>query len=300
MERIQEFLQALYRRKIEQEFDALVLVVADEGMGKSTFMVEATGRWQQLLADEGYLDEDDAGSIDTVLSRLVWDQDGFKQALADNPRRSAVPVMDAARVLHKKKAMHSDQIEVETDLLDSRMKEQVIFLGYQDWETIPDMLQRRRAKYCFRIPYRGRIEGYSRESMTDLYNSNDNEWPEPDLVDSYPDLSGTEIWEEFKRRDREHKEERMRPEDESGEAELEPVEIVEEIKESGVVEYIVENEFNGHIGVKKEYIKLDYPHLSDRAADVVKSGLERDCDVQQLYREAQDGPAGGVGGEAHT
>lgn len=300
MERIQEFLRTLYRRKIKQEFDALILVVGDEGVGKSTYMVESTGRWQQILADEGYLDDDKAGSVDEVLSRLVWNQDGFKQALAENPPRSAIPVMDAARVLHKKKAMHSEQIEVEMDLLDSRMKEQVVFLGYQDWETIPDMLQRRRAKYCLRIPYRGRIEGYSRESMNALYASNDNEWPEPDLVDSFPDLSGTEIWEEFKRRDREHKEKRIRPEEESEEDELEPVEIVEKIKESGVVEYIVENEFNGHIGVKKEYIKLDYPHLSDRAADVVKSGLERDCNVEQLYHEANGGKLGGVGGEAHT
>jgi polynucleotide 5'-kinase involved in rRNA processing len=70
MKKVEEFLRRLYRRKIRQEYDAMFIVLGDEGVGKSTFMTEATGRWQLILAEHGYMDSDVAGTPDAVLSRL--------------------------------------------------------------------------------------------------------------------------------------------------------------------------------------------------------------------------------------
>ena len=203
--------------------------------------------------------------------------------------------MDAARVLHKKKAMHGEQVETEIDLLDSRMKEQVTFYGYQDWDIVADVLARRRAKYCFRIPHRGRVEGYSRKSMDERYEN--GEWPEPDLVDTFPDLSGTDIWEEFKQRDRAHKEARMRSDEEEAENTWAPKEVVEDVLANSPAEYVKINPYNPN-SINKELLQLDY-NLSARASKTVAEGLKREIDLDQ-FGDSGTGEAGGEGEGAHT
>jgi len=275
MEKIDRWMELLYERKIQQEFDRIVPIVADEGMGKSTLMMEMSGRWQRLRG----LDV----TVDSVLDRVVWDdRTEFRNALADYPPRSVIPVMDAAHVLFKRESMNPEQIETEKGLLDVRTKEFFILLGYQQWKDIPDTLQTRRAKNVLHIPTRGRVHGYARETLDEKVSECDSEeWPEPDLTDTFPDLSGTGLWAEFQRRDREHKEDRLRVEsDEPAEPELTAREVAEEIRSEGVDRVVSIHGGNKQPYIDPALIEADYG-VSARKAGKVKSLLEREIEVEQ-------------------
>lgn len=275
MEKIDRWMEMVYQKRIQQQFDQITPVIADEGKGKSTFMLEATGRWQELKGDEP--------TINSVLDRVVWDDRAeFRTALAEYPRRAAIPVMDAAHVLFNREQMNPEQIEAEKGLLDVRTQEFFILLGYQDWGDIPRTLRKRRAKNVLRIPTRGTIYGYSRESLDTKYSDcGEDEWPDPDLVDTFPNLEGTDLWTEFKRRDREHKKSRLRVDDnESDEPELTTRELAEEIRSEGVERVVSIHGGNKQPYIDPALIEADYG-VSGREAKKVKSLLERDVDVQQ-------------------
>ena len=275
MEKIDRWMELVYQNRIQKQFDQITPVVADEGKGKSTFMLEATGRWQHLKGDEP--------TIDSVLDRVVWDDRAeFRTALADYPRRASIPVMNAAHVLYNREQMDPEQIEAEKGLLDVRTQEFFILLGYQDWGDIPRTLRKRRAKNAFRIPTRGKIYGYSRASLDEKYNNySEGEWPDPDLVDTFPRLDGTDLWTEFKHRDREHKKDRLRVDDgDSTDPELTARELAEEIRAEGVDRVISVHGGNKQPYIDPALIEADYG-VSARKAKKVKSLIEREVDVRQ-------------------
>ncbi len=189
--------------------------------------------------------------------------------------------MDAARVLNKKETMVGEQRELEKDLLDVRMKAFLMLLGFQSWDRVASMLQDRRAKFVLRIPRRGVVEGYSRASIDKRQEK--ESWPEPDMRARFPSLEGTRLWREFKRRDLEAKERRIRktgdendePE-ESSETDL--FEIANEIKQTGIEKYV-----SIHGGNKQPYIDADlielHHDLNAQQARKVKKLLDQDNDV---------------------
>lgn len=282
-ERVRLFFELLHDEEIADEYDAPILIVGDEGDGKSTFTVGCVWNWKQIRGE--------TPTVQNVLNTIVWDStEEFKQALANYPQRAAVPVMDAARVMMNKQSMNPEQIEAQQDMLDSRTMEYVAFLCYQDWGDVPDFLRRRRAKYCFRIPKRGEVQGYNRESLDEVYAEDGEEWPEPDLRDRFPSLEGTDLWAEFKRRDRERKRSRMHANDDGDEEDsgMTPQEAVADIKESGVGEYVTQNPANKVLSISKDLILYDYDHLSHNEADIVKSALAREVDVEAAYENVEE------------
>lgn len=202
------FLKGIDRR-LQSEYDGAVLVVGDEGVGKSTLMLELTGRFQERYRDF-------ERTADTVLGSIVWHRrKEFKEALTERPTGSVINIPDAARVLHKKRAMAGDQVELEMDMLDVRTKNYFLMFGYQDWGIVPSDLAERRAHYCLRIPKRGVVEGYTRSQLDEKVEMGRGEWPDnPDFVDHFPDLAGTALWDAYVRRDKEAKDERMAAEKE--------------------------------------------------------------------------------------
>ena len=286
LDKLETWLEKVYNKRVRREYDALVPVVADEGKGKSTLMLQLTWMWQDICG----LDP----TADSVLDRVIWQgRDAFQTALANDPPESSVPVMDAARVLNKKETMVGEQREIEKDLLDVRMKAFLMLLGFQDWEIVPTMLQERRAKFVLRIPRRGVVEGYSRASI-DKRNET-GKWPEPDMRARFPALDGTPLWEEFKKRDLEAKERRIRGDEDTDESddvgEVTPQSVTAEIKADGVAGYVSQNEFNESLYVDKKLIKFDYPELSDDEADQVKAALRRDEDIvlEEVYQPTEEG-----------
>lgn len=279
-DKVRRFLELLHDTKLTDEWDAPVLVIGDEGVGKSTFALGCVWNWQQIRGDEP--------TVESVLSRLVWDEtQEFKEALAEYPRRSAIPVMDAARIMMKKKSMDPEQIEAQQDMLDTRTNENLILLCYQDYGDVPDFLARRRARYAFKVPARGVVRGFNRDSLDEVYDSGGEEWPEADLLDQFPSLEGTELWAEFKRRDREHKRERMHANDSEDDDEDDSMsleEVVEDIKATGIEPFVSVNPANKQKTVDKDLIQFEYD-LSHREARTVKKVVARDVDLDEVSGE---------------
>jgi predicted DNA-binding transcriptional regulator AlpA len=208
MQKVERWVEKLYQNRLLNDYDAIVPVLGGEGNGKSTLILQVTTLHQRARG----LDP----TAESVLDRVVWqDRQELKNRMADAESLSAITVHDAARVLHKKQAMHGEQIELETDLLDVRTKNFLMLFGFQDWGVIPGMLQDRRANALLRVPERGRVEGYSRASIDERVDT--GEWPAPDMVDSFPSLEGTDLWEQFVETDEEKKNERI-----AGEEQLDP------------------------------------------------------------------------------
>lgn len=270
METTRAFAEYLYEEKIKNEYDRIIPIVADESMGKSTFILQFMVIWRRVTGREVDIDE--------LLDQMIYERTGFKAAMVNYPPRTVVPVPDAARVFHKKEALDSDQVELEKDVLDVRAKENVFLLGYQDWDVMPTFLQRRRAKNVFRIPTRGTLWGYNRDSIDEKYDSGD--WPEPDMTDSFPSLEGTELWRRYKDLDLTKKKERISEsleEDNVGENRS-VKDIADEIKSDNLSSVI------GHHGgwnrkvIKQDLIEVEYG-LSRREAKKVKSILDSDPDI---------------------
>ena len=200
MEHLQATLKAIYENVISNEFDRFVLVIGDEGVGKSTLMTTISILWKDIL--------DRSVSSDAVLSQMVWgDRSEFKRTIVESNPQSVIPVMDAARVLHKKESMSGEQVDLQKSILDFRYNENLILLGFQDWRDIPTFMQRRRAKNAFVIPRRGYVKGYNRVGIDRRYE--DGEWGDPIFRDGFPPLDGLEIWDRFKEMDAERKKERI-------------------------------------------------------------------------------------------
>jgi hypothetical protein len=196
----QRFLERLYEERIQQDYDAVIPVIGDEGVGKSTYILQLMTMWQHIRGGDG--------TPESVLDKIVWGgREEFKEAVANRPEGHVVCHMDAARVLFSKDAMVGEQKEIQKDFLDMRMKNNVYFLGFQDWDIIPSMIKKRRAKFAFVIPERGVVRGYNRDSLDRRYK--DGRWPKQDMPDRFPSLDGTELWDRFESLDLEKKRERI-------------------------------------------------------------------------------------------
>lgn len=203
LDRVRGYLNAVYERKIKRDFDRVVLVIGDEGAGKSTLMLQCMWLWEEIRGNDP--------TPDGVIDRVVFgEREEYKQMLLESENGDAISVQDAAHVLFSKDAMVGDQKEIEKAMLDMRIENYFVLLGFQDWRDVPDALRRRRAKNVLRVPERGRVLGYSRDSMDEKYDHpNDGYWPNADFEDRFPSLEGTELWERFNERDAEAKRERL-------------------------------------------------------------------------------------------
>lgn len=275
MKRIERFVEKLYEDYVQRDFDRIIPVIGDESAGKSTFILEAIWMYEQARGNDP--------TPASVLDAVVFDsRDAFRDKLLAAEQGDPIAVMDAAHVLYKKDTMNPDQKETERSLLDIRIENYVIFLGYQDWADIPDILQRRRAKNAFYIPRRGKIYGFNRAGLDEKYEDLGKEqWPEPDLVDSFPSLEGTELWDRFTQIDTERKRARLQVDD-GGETEVTPQEVADEIIENGLQDYVKTNEFQGRSYYNKALIRFDYPELSDQQAEQVREALTRHQDPEEL------------------
>jgi len=268
MKRIEAFVELLYEEKIQDEFDRVIPIVADESMGKSTFILQFMVLWKRITDQEI--------NVDDLLDQLVYQRQEFKDAMASYPPRTVIAVPDAARVFFKKDSMDVEQKELEKDMLDVRTKEHPILLGFQDYDIIPTFLQKRRAKNLIYIPTRGQIWAYNRDTMDERYEQ--DSWPSPDMDAQFPSLEGTDLWRQYKRLDKQKKQERIA--DSSFESEDKSVrEVVDQIKDDGI-----DSVTSIHGGWNRKIIDTDMIRhrydLSHADAKTAKKLLEKDDEVE--------------------
>ncbi|WP_423745107.1 hypothetical protein V5735_03515 (plasmid) [Haladaptatus sp. SPP-AMP-3] len=276
MERYKRFLEKLHEH-VQRDWDRLIPFVGEEGAGKSTLILQSIWLYELIRGNDP--------TPETVLDYVVFDdRDAFKQKLLSSDPGDPIGVMDAAHILYNKDVMMPDQKDVEKSLLDIRTENYVIFLGYQDWDDIPRQLRKRRAKNAIRVPSRGTLKGYNRRQLDEKYRNLDGmQWPDHALIDTFPSLEGTRLWERFDEIDKERKRRRLQQEDDDSDGELTPQDVVSKIVVEDILdEYVEVNEFQNRAYYSKSLLKYDFPDLSDQQADQVRSALGREADPATL------------------
>lgn len=277
MQKVQRFIEKLYANRIQEQYDAVVPVVADEGEGKSTFISQIGMLYQDV--------RDGERDPEALLASMCFTREDVQDRISSAPQQSIVAVPDAARVFHKKEAMVGEQRELEKDFFDVRSSEYLILLGYQDWGSIPSFLQERRAKFLFQLPNRGSVRGYGRQKIDEKVDSTKDYdwWPGADLVDQFPSLEGTDYWGRYKSVDRAQKNERMGVVDDNDDAEETDGErlkrIAKEIKSEGIADFVSIHGAHKEPYIDADLIELEHS-LSARDAVKVKKLLQRDPEIE--------------------
>lgn len=216
MRKLERLVEELYDRRHQQELDTVMPVIGDEGMGKSTLIMQLAVAY--CVARDGEPPE-----IQQVLDRICYDRAGFQEMMANSEKQALIIVPDAARILYSMDVAKSEQKQIEKDLMDVRGLEYFILLGFQSWDRIGGEIKERRAKLALKIPRRGLVRGYGRDAMD--HRIDEGEWPSSDLTDKFPALDGTELWEEYQRLDEQEKRERL-----AGEGGRDPEEVKKDIQ----------------------------------------------------------------------
>jgi len=216
MKKLEKLIEELYSRRHQSELDTVLPVIGDEGLGKSTLIM-------QLATKYYYEREGEPPTIEELLDCICYGRADFKEALAESEKQSLIIVPDAARILYSMDVAKSEQKTIEKDLMDVRGLEYMILLGFQSWDRIGGEITERRAKLALKIPRRGLVRGYGREAMD--YRIDEGEWPSSTLTDKFPPLDGTELWNQYQRVDEEEKRERL-----AGEGNRDPEEIEKDVR----------------------------------------------------------------------
>jgi len=216
MRKLEKLVDELYERRHQQELDTVLPVIGDEGMGKSTLIMQLAVAY--CVARDGEPPE-----IEELLDRICYDRAEFKEMMADSEKQALIIVPDAARILYSMDVAKSEQKTIEKDLMDVRGLEYMILLGFQSWDRIGGEIKERRSKLALKIPRRGLVRGYGREAMD--HRIDEGEWPSSTLTDKFPPLDGTELWDEYQRVDEEKKRERL-----SGEGNRDPEDVEKDVQ----------------------------------------------------------------------
>lgn len=200
MKKLERLIEELYEHRHQRELDTVLPVVADEGQGKSTLML-------QLGAKYMYERDGEFPDPDELLDRICYDRRGFQEMMAESEKQALIMAPDAARILYSMDVATSEQKQIEKDLMDVRGLEYMILLGFQSWKRIGGEIAERRAKLTLYIPRRGLVRGYGRQAMDERID--EGEWPSSTLTDYFPPLDGTDVWEQYQQIDEEEKRSRI-------------------------------------------------------------------------------------------
>lgn len=264
MKRTIKYLEAV-KEEIEDEWDHVAVVLGKEGVGKSTFMFQTAWFWRDLWNR----DQQD------IMEVYAWSLDDFKHQMANKSPGEMIVVNDMARLMHKKKSMSSETVELENDFYDVRGQRLFYMLGYQRWESAHTMLADHRIDVVFKIPMRGRVHGYGRKQIDKKLDG--KKWPEPVFTDSFEQLEGVPLWNEFKKKDLEEKQSRI----DVDQKEIDAKEVAKQIREGDISKVIGEDGRTGEPKIDKELIEVEYD-LSKRDASKVWKLLKRDVDLDTL------------------
>lgn len=273
-------LEQIDKRVIQRNDDRVILVVGDEGVGKSTLMLTMARMWQEI--------RDRPTDPDAVLDNIVWGgREAFKDRLEEGAGGDMIAVQDAPHALFSRDVMVSEQKDLEKTLMDIRFRNYLIPLGFQGWSDIPSGLVRRRAKNTLFIPRRGVIHGFNRESMDRRYKSGD--WPDPDFEDRFPPLDGTDLWDAFREKDEKAKLQRLQDSKDP-----DPVDVRWREQAKIALRGVRPWDPNGGMTYRKAAELIDYSPtwVSDRVDDWKKGKLDDliEQDEQTEYRTAEVSP----------
>jgi len=221
MNKLETLIEELYYRRHERQLDTVLPIIGDEGMGKSTLIMQLATKYCMVRDGE-------PPEIEQLLDRICYNRADFKDAMANSEKQALIIVPDAGRVFYSMDVAKSEQKTLEKDLMDVRGLEYMIILGFQSWKRIGGEIDERRAKLAMKIPRRGLVRVYGREAMD--HRIDEGEWPSSTMTDKFGPLDGTELWEEYQRVDEENKRERL-----AGEGNQDPEDARDEVQKQVVI-----------------------------------------------------------------
>src|SRR6056297_3591164 len=216
MNKIETLVEELYQRRHQRELDTVFPILGDEGMGKSTLILQLAVAY--CLARDG-----EPPTIDELLDRICFNRAEFQEMMAESDKQALIIAPDAARILYSMDVAKSEQKQIEKDLMDVRGLEYMILLGFQSWKRIGGEIKERRSKLALKIPRRGLVRVYGREAMDERID--EGSWPSSTMTDKFGPLDGTDLWDEYQRLDEEKKRERL-----AGEGNDDPEEIEKRVQ----------------------------------------------------------------------
>ena len=265
-----DLIEKINQRYLTKEYDRVIIVLADEGHGKSTLIAETIFHFETKIKKRQL-------TIQDVFRHIVWqDADELRETLTGLPERSSVGVMDSARLLNRKEGMKDEQREIEKDIYDARAFNHLLLLGFQNPKSAPTDLANRRAKNLIYIPERGRLQVYSRSQMNAWDWEDTKDLPEASLTDTFPSLDDTPFWEEFKARDIEKKKERVGTETEETGSKIQ-YEVRDAVKED-LAYYVSQDLRDGTLYIDPEMISMEF-EISATQASQVRKLLNRDPSI---------------------
>jgi len=136
MRKIEHLVDELYERRHQRELDTVLPVLGDEGMGKSTLILQLAVSY--CLARDG-----EPPTVDELLDRICFNRAEFQEMMAESEKQSLIIAPDAARILYSMDVAKSEQKQIEKDLMDVRGLEYMILLGFQSWDRIGGEIKER-------------------------------------------------------------------------------------------------------------------------------------------------------------
>lgn len=204
---LRNFLEGVYENRIQEDDDLVLLMIGNEGAGKSTLMQIATVLWHDITGRDK--------SPDAVLDRTVFGgREAYKEKLLESDEGDIITVQDAPHVLFSKDAMVGEQKDIEKAMFDIRIENYLMVLGFQSWDVVPSDLKSRRAQAAIRVyredGERGFMGIFGRRELDEKLDEHDrHSWPDPAAEDRFPSLEGTDLWDEFNKRDAQAKRDRL-------------------------------------------------------------------------------------------
>lgn len=150
---LQNFLTGVYENRIQEDDDLVLLMIGNEGAGKSTAMLLATALWHNITGKDQ--------STDALLDRVVFGgREAYKDKLLNSDEGDIITVQDAPHVLFSKDAMVGEQKDIEKAMFDIRIENYFMILGFQSWDVVPGDLRSRRAQAAIRVYRQNGERGY--------------------------------------------------------------------------------------------------------------------------------------------
>jgi energy-coupling factor transporter ATP-binding protein EcfA2 len=193
MEKLKNLAEWIGEVIMNSKEDCCWLSVGDEGSGKSTL-----GLWLCSCVDPNF-----------SINNVVFTLEDFAEKLRMLPPGSAILCDEAGDLLLSRESMAQHRIATIKDLMKARGLQKFLFFNITYLPLMEKYVRSFRARVLSRTKtetdvknarvLRGLVLLYHKQSIPkiNIDQLGNIKWVRPDMVDSFPDLTGTKLWQQY-------------------------------------------------------------------------------------------------------